>query len=240
LKSQIKNKDYFLIGFDLCSNATKYFTSLKEEFKDQENKFILITGDTNFKLIFANKQFKNKYVFYSPSITTGISFVYSELSQTQFIHISNKALITPISIFQMSCRTRNMKELIYYCDKFTDIQLKYKSLEDLETHYKNMIILNEKLLSLSKSTNDDDAVSIVNNMLFKIFTFSEFQRLVFKTGFIKHYENILSIKGGFNLISIGETKKLEKNKNDELKQNIKIHEDKLISVIILNLISLKS
>ena len=55
------------------------------------------------------------YVFYSPSITTGVSFVYAEMPQTQFIYISGQS-VNPIGIYQMASRTRNMKELIYHCE----------------------------------------------------------------------------------------------------------------------------
>ena len=55
-------------------------------------------------------------MFYSPSITTGVSFVYAEMPQTQFKYISGQS-VNPIGIYQMASRTRNMKELIYHCEE---------------------------------------------------------------------------------------------------------------------------
>ena len=38
----------------------------------EHDKFVLITEESKFKITDAEKQFKDKYVFYSPKITYGI------------------------------------------------------------------------------------------------------------------------------------------------------------------------
>ena len=115
LKNKIKNKEYFLFGCDICSKITSFYSDLINEFPEQKLDFILITSKTNVYLHDASSQFEDKYVFYSPSITTGVSFINASKSQTQFIYISGQS-VNPIGIYQMASRTRNMKELIYYCE----------------------------------------------------------------------------------------------------------------------------
>jgi len=138
LKEKIKKKEYFLFGCDICSKITSFYSDLINEFPEQKADFILITSKTNIYIENANRQFKNKYVFYSPSITTGVSFVYAEMPQTQFIYISGQS-VNPIGIYQMASRTRNMKELIYHCEDITPQKMKYEKQEDLEIKYKKMI-----------------------------------------------------------------------------------------------------
>lgn len=209
LSEHIKNKKYFLFGCDQCKQITSMFMKLKADNKDQENDFILITSDTKIKIKNANEQFKNKYVFYSPSIITGVSFVFKELKQPQFLYITNNPLIDPIDIFQMGSRTRNIKELNYYCSNITPQTLGYESLEDLEKQYKNFISINERLLSLSKSINEDDERTIVSNTFFKIFCYGEHIQRIFKTGFLTHFHNILKANG-YTMEEKGEEQKQNK------------------------------
>jgi hypothetical protein len=68
MTEKVENKEYFLMASDSKETATHYFNEC-----DSEDK-ILITSDNPFKITDATTQFKNKYVFYSPSITTGIDF----------------------------------------------------------------------------------------------------------------------------------------------------------------------
>jgi hypothetical protein len=70
LKEKIKNKEYFLFGCDICSKITSFYSDLINEFPEQKEDFIFITSKTNIYIENANSQFKDKYVFYSPSITT--------------------------------------------------------------------------------------------------------------------------------------------------------------------------
>lgn len=217
LRNHITNKKYFLFGCDICKTLTTFFNTLINEFPEQKEDFILITSETNFRPTNASKDFKDKYVFYSPSITTGVSFVLENVKQTQFIYISDKCLITPISIYQMACRTRNMDKLIYHCRDIKARELFYKSLNEVETKFKNLIKINEKLLSLSKSITQDDEMKIVENTFFKLFCYNEFQDNIFYTGFLKHFENIIS-SNGFTLREIGTYKKHDKEEQKEFKE----------------------
>ena len=233
LKDKIKKKEYFLFGCDICSKITSFFSDLVNEFPEQKEDFILITSKTNIYIENANNQFKNKYVFYSPSITTGVSFVYAEMPQTQFIYISGQS-VNPIGIYQMASRTRNMKELIYYCEDITPQKMKYQKQEELEIKYKKMIETNEKILRMSQSINKYDETEIVENTYFKLFCYNDFLADIFKTGFLQHFQNIL-VNNGFGMSEIGEMKTLNysiKRKQKVLMDTIKDNEiDEFIGIV---------
>lgn len=216
LRTHIKDKKYFLFACDIRSEVSSIYSNLRVEFSDQADDFILITSEEEFKLIDASKQFKNKYVFYSPSITTGVSYINTDEKQTQFLYISNKRFITPEALYQMSCRTRNMNELIYHCENMNDIKSEFETIKELENKYKNLMKINEKLLNLSKSTNENDEVKIVSNTFFKLWCYNEFKRHIFKTGFIQHYKTILS-NAGFIHSEVGEYVKLSRQEKTKMK-----------------------
>ena len=223
LKDKIKNKDYFLFGCDICSKVTSFFNDLINEFPDQKDDFILITSKTNFYISNANNQFKDKYVFYSPSITTGVSFVYEDRPQTHFIYCTGQS-VNPIGIYQMASRTRNMKELIYYSEEIKQQPMTYDSLENLEIKFKSMIDTNDRLLRISQNINKNDDYEIVENTYFKIFCYNEFLLNIFKTGFTNHFQNILKLNG-FSLKELG----LIKNLEEPIKRKQKILMDKIRS-----------
>lgn len=215
IREHIENKKYFLFGCDLCKRITSIFTKLIEEFPEQKDDFILITSETKFRPDNASAQFKNKYVFYSPSITTGVSFIFKDVKQTQFLYISENPPITPISFYQMASRTRNIDKLYYYSREIKDKEMEYKTLKEVQNKYKMMIKYNEKLLGLSKSVNENDDVKIVENTFFKLFCYEEFQDAIFRTGFLKHFETIL-VNNGFNLTETGIYKKLDKESQKQI------------------------
>ena len=209
LKDKIKQKDYFLFGCDICSKITSFFNDLINEFPEQKEDFILITSKTNFHITNANNQFKDKYVFYSPSITTGVSFVYEDRPQTHFIYCTGQS-VNPIGIYQMASRTRNMRELIYYSEEIKQQSMEYDTLENLEIKFKSMIETNDRLLRISQNINKNDDYEIVENTYFKIFCYNEHLLNIFKTGFTYHFQNILKLNG-FSLKVLKKYLKINKN-----------------------------
>lgn len=224
LRNQIKNKEYFLFGCDQCKKLTKIYLSLIDEFEEQKEDFILITSKTTYRPMNASNDFLNKYVFYSPSITTGVSFVYENVKQTQFIYISNNPLISPESIYQMSSRTRNQKELIYFCDEIKSKSQKFKTIKELENNYMKMIKLNERLMCLSKSINENDDVKIIENTFFKMFCYNEFKNSIFDTGYLEHCQLLLK-NNGFILEEMGEYQKIDKTLKNDLDEYLKASDE---------------
>lgn len=81
-----------------------------------------------------------------------------------------------------------------------------------------MLLTNEKLLNLSKSTTIEDDIEIVENTFFLIWCYNEYRRNIFKTGFKQHYKNLLS-ESGFIHKTEGEIKKFTKKDSTELKKH---------------------
>ena len=125
---------------------------------------------------------------------------------------------------QMGCRTRKMSELIVYNSEKKSVKPKFKSLKDCRKFYKNLKSANEKILRMSKSTNEDDEDEVVDNTFFKLYCYEEYQRELFYSGYDKHmidiFENI-----GFKVIYEGETKTLADAKNKEMDENFQIMND---------------
>lgn len=208
LKECIKNKEYFLFGCDLCTKIEFFHDNLIKLFPEQKDKFLLITSKRKFKITDANSQFKDKYIFYSPSVKTGVSF-YIETAQKQFIYIGEKS-ITPIGNYQQTCRTRNMKELIYYCTDQNPTENKYMSLTDLENAYKKMIERNKLLNDMCLNINKNDELEFCENSFFKLFCYEEYLRRIYRTGYKQHFENYL-VENGFNIVRVGDKDKLDRH-----------------------------
>lgn len=216
LDDYVKDDKYFLFGCDSCRKLTTIFNDLVQKNELKKSSFVLITSETAYRPKDASKEFKDKFVFYSPSITTGVSFAFKDVKQAQFIYMTNNPLITPASFYQMSCRTRNMSELNYYSDDPKPREMKLKTLEEIETKNKSLTDAHEKILSLSRSTDEFDNDKIVCNSFFKMYCYREYEDSIFWTGYLQHYQDFLT-KSGFVLESIGESKKLNKTKSIEMK-----------------------
>jgi hypothetical protein len=202
LEDCIKKNDYFLFGCDSCERITSIFNDLVDKYPDKKESFILKTSKSTFKITDACKDFKDKFVFYSPSITTGVSFIKTDKTQTQFLYITSNPQIDVIACYQMSSRTRNMKNLKYFTETPKSREMRFKTLEECETHYRNLMKTSEKVLRLSKSINEDDEASIIRNPFFKMYCYYEYIRSIYFTDYIGHFEKILR-NNGFELSTIG-------------------------------------
>lgn len=221
IRKSIREDEYFLFGCDGCKKITGIYTTLLSEFEDKKDKFKLYTSEELEKVKNASIEFRGKFIFYSPSITTGVSFVFKDVKQPQYIYITNTPQIKPDSIYQMSCRTRNMKELNFYCNNIKPKENIHNNVKEVEKHYKKMIRYNNRLLGLSSSRNIDDEVEIIENTFFKLFCFEEYKNFIFKTGFLEHYKNYLT-RDGFKLKTIGEVKKINKGDENIMKMNYEL------------------
>lgn len=229
IKEDIDNNNYFLFGCDSCSKITNYFNEVKpknDKNKDNDDddkiitdlfnkitsdyvdksKFLLITSKTSLKIKNANKEFKNKFVFFSPSIVTGLDFSINE-SQNQYLYI-NSLTINSQSLFQQSTRTRNLKNLLFYGNQRQNESI-YDNLDDVKNKNKSLIETNYKIknvcLNIDKNYNEE----IVDNSFFNQWCFNEYKNDCYNTNKIAHFENILKNEG-FKLEHIGKNKQLDK------------------------------
>lgn len=195
---------------------TLLYTKFIDEFPEQKDKLFLVTSDTKK---YRSEQFASRYTMYSPSIITGVSF-WDEVPQSQFLYITDNPKISPISLMQMSSRTRNMESLHIYIGDVKNQPVKFDSLEALTAKYEKNIICNNMLNKLSMSRNEDDEIVAVRNTFFKIYCYSEYERMVFKSDYINHFIRQID-SCGFKIENIGIKKKLEKIEQDIDKQVLK-------------------
>ena len=74
-----------------------------------KQKMVLITADTLFRVTDATEDVKDKFVFYSPTVTFGVDFSV-DVPQDVFIYIAGNS-IQPSGSYQQATRCRNIKTL---------------------------------------------------------------------------------------------------------------------------------
>ena len=134
LKRHIEAKKYFLFGCDSAEVVVDYYNLLIRDVteEDVKNNFILITAIHPFEIGKASETFFNKFVFYSPSITTAVHFSIDQ-AQDVFIYIKGGS-IDACSSFQQATRCRKIKKLFNYAEsKSKDAE--YESLDELRLLY---------------------------------------------------------------------------------------------------------
>ena len=228
LRYNIKNKNYFWYGNDSSTIITEHYNLLIREFEEQAKDFILITAETKYIIKDIN-DLKNKYILYSPSITYSVDFSIKE-KQDVFIYISNKSILSS-GIFQQTTRTRNINKLYFY-GKDVKRTIKYNNLNDVETHYKDLINIKNKLLDEFIDVDEFGDENINDKGLFyKLFCYNEYVRDIYKNNITEHYRQIL-LKNGFIIEQVGEKKLLDKDLKDYMKTlNIMIKEDNFFDFV---------
>ena len=210
LNKHVSDKKYFLLGCDSKTVSDKYYAELKT---DQKAKY---TSEERHEIKDASNEFKNKFIVYSPSITTGVDFSINE-PQDVFLYIKGCS-ISPVSSFQQLSRTRNIKRVFYYVNETTSKQAIYASIEDTKTHFKNICSTHSKLSEICFNIIDDEHI-FNENSFFNIFVFNEYITDIFNTNKKQHFKNILT-DNKFKLKEIGEIKKLNKETDMKLKDKL--------------------
>ena len=224
MKENIKNNEYFLSAFDSIKLATKFYNIVYELIEDK-SKIILITSETNVKIIDASEEFKDKYVFYSPSITYGVDVSFTNF-QDVFV-FSRSLSISPYLLYQQSTRCRLIRNVYYYIEKVNK-QLKYKSLEDAKEKIKEQIKINSLLTNLFCNVNENYEPVISCNKFFDLYCWEKYHNDLYMYDMKKTYEDILT-EHGFEIIKdTSEEKKL----NQELDKKLKKEIDDDIEIII--------
>lgn len=216
IKQKIINNEPFLFPCDSCKAITEFYIECLNISPEQlKEKFILVTADTKIKINNASTELKDKFVFYSPSITYGVDF-QTEEPQDVFNYIVGQS-IQPSGFFQQTTRTRNIKNLYYYCDDLTT-EAKFNDVDEVKTHYKNIInITDTNLVNLSVSINENDEEAVIENTFFNLFCYNEYVKDVYGTNKLKHFEELLK-NNGFTVSELGDDKKMEKDEKERLKK----------------------
>ena len=214
LKDAIKKHEYFLFGSDWNGRITDLYNTLIREFEDQKDDFLLITSDTKFKVGNASEQFKNKYVFYSPSITTAIDFSIDE-KQDVFIYLSGKSIL-PTGSYQQTTRTRNIRNLYFYSDAKPSKPM-YNDYQELVKDYIDMNKTSSILNNICLSIDENDEDKMIENTYFKLYTYNEYLKDCYTSNKNIHFKNILK-ENGFILSSTGTKKAFSKDVLEEFKE----------------------
>lgn len=236
IKKDIEENNYFLFGSDSCSKITQYFDEVSKKEKEKidekddeiiteifnkiiadvddekKKKFLLITSKTAYKITNANEQFKDMFVFYSPSIVNSVDFS-SLTPQNQYLYF-NSLTINSQSMFQQGTRTRNINILKFYGNQRQNNYI-YEDLNDVEIINRDLINSCDKIKKVCLNTNEDDEETIVENAFFKMWCFNEYTNDCYNTNKICHFQNIL-IEEGFILTHIGNDIILDKKKQTQM------------------------
>ena len=178
----------------------------------------------------ANEEFKDKFVFYSPSIVNSVDF--SPITPQNAYLFFNSLTINSQSMFQQGTRTRNIKNLKFYANQRQN-NYTYENLNDVEIYNKNLINSCDKIKKVCLNFNEDDEETIIENTFFKMWCFNEYTNDCYNTNKICHFQNIL-INEGFELNHIGKDIQLDKKKQKQMiKTTIENNLDKYIQFIEL-------
>jgi hypothetical protein len=180
----------------------------------EHHKFLLLTAHTGIIIKDSEKEFKDKFFFYSPTITYGVDFSI-EKEQNVYIYQEGKSIL-PNGSYQQATRCRNIKTLYFYS---VDVEnfAKYKSIEDVKEKLKESVKYHNTLSNVSSVYDErTEDYKIIENSFFNLYTFSEYFIDTYKTGMACHFIKLLSLNG-FVITEEGEKNKL----TAEMKQMIK-------------------
>lgn len=226
IKNHCKKNNYFFFGCDSCSVVTDFYNECIKNAEDI-SKYVLITSNTKLTFDNVSEELKDKFVFYSPSITFGVDFSIDE-AQNVFIYIKGDSIL-PSGSYQQTTRTRNMKNLYYYCN-VEEKNEQFDTLEDVKTYYKNVSNASEKLNLMSLSIYDN---CINDDLFFKIFTYNEYVKDIYNTNKKAHYENIL-LENKFVIKEEGKQLQIDEKYKKEMAYQTKIIEKRLFDNFLID------
>lgn len=188
IEDRIKNNNYGLFGFDSKTITTAFYDDFISKYPDKIDSFLLITADHPFEIKDASIQFKNKFVFFSPSITTAVDFSIN-ISQDVFIYIKGNT-IDPSESFQQATRTRNIKNLYYYIKKGSGEE-QYDDLENCSQQFLTLTKTAELINNNCSYIDENDEIKIANSTFFKLFIYIQYVSDIYNTNKLKHFQLIL-------------------------------------------------
>jgi hypothetical protein len=233
----VSENKYFLFCSDSATTIKRYTEFIKNIHPHKLNDIITIHRNSNFKIEDATKQFKNKFVFYSPSILYGVDFNNEE---AQRVYIHTKGLtINPLSMYQQINRTRNITEVYLYSKNERSIYIENNSIEKIETNFNEIIKNYENIKEMFEKIDENDQKIIdpeLNKSFYSLFLQNNLLEQRFNSNKTRHLKNILSNYGfeiiderkGFSSCLSKETnRKMNKlciKAEEEILRNIKIED----------------
>lgn len=193
----INNNNYFVCCFDSKNICEQMYNTCKLKYPELSNKFIHHVSVDGDKIENITELWKDKYVFFSPSIIYGIDFNNVSFPQKVYAFFTDRS-ISPLQMGQMINRTRYISELHYYIKsddfgknpKYNDIDDITKYYNDFAEQYANVLSKYgaAKLVGYEMRLDND-------NDFFKLYMQNELINDTFHTNSYLHLRDILINKG---------------------------------------------
>ena len=199
LNNLVINNEFCVIACNTKRRVENTFKIL-ENLRNKYNKIFNIlcyTSTEGEKIEDVNKEWSNAFIIYSPSIISGLDFKIST-AQNVIIFLDNHQTINAEQVCQQVGRTRNIKN-VYICNNLNiSNTLKFNSLEELRTDYKNNVNnfyscpiykeLSNKILKNHKFEYDE-------NEFTNIYTISQYHTNIMSSNIFYYIEQILMSYG---------------------------------------------
>jgi len=191
LFDKCSNNEYFLFASDNATKLTDIYKLCISKFNTIKDKFLLITKDSKYITKDANIEWKDKFVFFSPSIIYGIDFTIDN-PQDVFIYINGGSLCSPL-LYQQVTRCRNINNVYYFscAPTYNTPHYKYKTYNDCYNIYLNCISYNEKLYSVCSEFYNYKYTIDNSNSFFELFILNEYMLDCYNSNLTYFFENIL-------------------------------------------------
>jgi hypothetical protein len=224
IKKDIIEGKYFLMCFDSKKKQEIVYNKIMKEYKsikkvDKVENFIMINSDTSYDKSKTNTEnWKNKYIFYSPSIVYGCDFNIEKAQNVYCIFTNNS--INPLGMIQQMTRTRNINNVYYHFSDYKRKENEYESIEECDKKIRENIEMHKMFLQeiCSITINKEERYEILESDYYEMYKIYMYQRDILETNYKRHFEEIL-LKKGFIIEKNEECdKKIIVNK--EMKQEI--------------------
>lgn len=251
MQQDISNNKKFFGVFDtrkqmeiVIETLTNYSKTNKHKFKFKA--YSSETGDKK-DLLNVNKTWKNRYVFYTPSVTIGVSY---DVKDNRNVYLfSESCTVNANTLVQMSARCRNINTLHYF-SKVRYSNNKFETINDVKRYYNGIVNDNEEFYDKSKNVIECNQTyydvkkgkEIMREDIFNVlFYWNMFYESNMRSAYREYFEHRLKISGF--TINHSKSNKDSKNENTKLiikksikdaKKTIKSRKDQSINNALLN------
>ena len=202
MKEHISKDKYFTACFDSKKTCDLVYNMAYDDTK--KDKFLIYTRVEGKKIKDVNKDWKNKFVFYSPKIVYGCDFT-SPKDQDVFVFI-DQVSINCLQVVQQITRNRSIGKVRYWISNKT-YPLKWNTLAEVRKHYKeNAILYHSALTQMGCMMYNFGKWSVYDTDFFKLFCIEKFNEDTFFANFHFHFQERLK-KKGFIIRRIGKIEK---------------------------------
>ena len=219
IKDHINNNDYFLYASDSKTIITDHYNN----HNINNDTFRLFTQDVKHEI--NDDLFKNKFLYYSPSIQYGVDF-NNNIPQDVFLYINGKSIESD-DLMQMINRTRNIRNVYIFNNSKKQNYIKYHSLEECKKYFKKYIELDNNFNIMCLDTDPNNNIIINENVFFEIYIYNEFVKSIYQLDKYKYLTELLKNNGMIinetteEIINLSKEEREEyKLKSQEIKYNI--------------------